>query len=222
MTVERFSNASASVPGAANIDVDTASVELIVISTIFLVLMIIGLVVNIVVFLTYVRTPRLQTPTNVFIIGCVICDITMLAIGFPFVIASGYNGWWLFGDVWCKVYGFVTTLIGVSSVAMLTAVAMDRYFMILEKPFSARITVSKAWVTVAACYMYGLLWAMFPLFGWSGYVLEHSKISCGPYWHSREPEARTYNISIFTFVFLVPICIIAYCYFHILHHVSIT
>lgn len=199
---------------------ENLSVELIIISSVFLLLMVIGLIINSVVCHAYYRTPRLQTPTNMFIIGCVICDLAMLALGFPFLIASGYRGHWMFGDFWCKGYGFVTTVIGVASVAMLTAVALDRYYMILEKPFSAKITVSKARVTVFVCVMYGLMWAMFPLFGWGGYVIEHSKISCGPYWHSLDPVVKTYNIAIFVFVFLVPVLIIAFCYIHILLAVS--
>lgn len=189
------------------------------IGVVFLLLMLLGFLFNGVIFLTYYKTSRLQTPTNLMIVGGVICDLVMLALGFPFVIASAFYGKWTFGDAWCKGYGFVTTLVGVTNICILTAIALDRFFIILEKSFASRITNFKAGMTILSCSGYGLLWATFPLAGWGRYVVEECKISCGPDWSSSDSLPRTYNISIFVLVFVVPVAIITYCYSYIIQKV---
>jgi hypothetical protein len=73
------------------------------------------------------KSKHLQTPLNVLVIGCSIIDITMLLVGLPFLIASSFYGYWVFGSAWCEGYGFVMTLMGVSSICILSAIALDRY-----------------------------------------------------------------------------------------------
>lgn len=189
-------------------------------SIIFSLLFLIGLVINCIVFYTYKVTPHLQTPTNTLIIGCVMCDIAMLLLGYPFVIASGYAGEWMFGDAWCQGYGFITTLMGTTSVCILTSVALDRYYVILRKPVAARITVFKAKLTIIGCIVYSSVWAFAPLLGWGRFEVERSRISCGPAWGSQELSAFTYNVSIFIFTFFIPVIIVVLCYGNILHTVG--
>ena len=191
-----------------------------VIGVIFLLLLVVGLLINGFIFHTYIRTSRLHTPTNLMVVGASICDLTMLVIVYPFVIAASFNGKWTFGDAWCKGYGFVTTLVSVTNVCILTAIALDRYFIILEKPFASRITNFKAGMTILSCSGYGLLWATFPLAGWGRFVVENSEISCGPDWGSSDSLPRTYNVTIFVLVFIVPLVIITFCYTYILQKVS--
>ena len=193
-----------------------ASTVQIVLGVTFLILMIIGLMTNATVILTFRLKHDLQTPTNILIIGCVICDVLMVLIGFPFVIASCFYGSWLFGQAWCEGYGFITTFLGVTNICILSGIALDRYIVVLNLPFARRITAFKAVMTILSCAGYGLLWATFPLVGWGGFVVEHSGLSCGPDWGNMHQSARSYNVTILVLVFGFPIGLIIYCYSKIL------
>lgn len=167
-------------------------------------------------------TSRLQTPINVMIIGCVICDITVLLFVFPFVVSSAFNGKWTSGDAACDGFGFVIILVGVTNVCILSGTAVERYFVVLEKPFASRITNFKAGMTILSCSGYGLLWATFPLAGWGRFVVEHGGVSCGPDWASSDSLPRTYNMTVFLLVFMVPMGIMIFCYTYIIQEVSTT
>lgn len=192
----------------------------IVLGIVFFCVGVVGLAANSAVVHTFRYSQVLQTPANTLIIGCVVCDITMILLGFPFVIASYFYGDWLFGAAWCEGYGFVVTLLGVSSICILTAVAIDRYFVVTEAPFAKKITTFKAAMTILSCFGYGLLWATFPLVGWGRFVVEPGGFSCGPDWANNASSPRSYAIVILVLVFFLPVSIIAFCYCRILVTVS--
>lgn len=187
----------------------------IIFGIVFIFLLCFGLFFNSAVIHTFRLTSSLQTPTNVLIMGIVASDTTMILIGLPFVVASSFHGSWMFGSVWCEGYGFVTALLGVSTICILTAVALDRYFVVTQSPLAVKITTFKAVMTILTCYGYGLLWATFPLVGWGKYTVEPGVISCGPHWANNSASSLSYSVSIFLLVYLVPICIILYCYVQI-------
>jgi len=53
-------------------------------------------------------------------------------------------------------------------------------------------------------------WAMMPLFGWSYYSQESSLTSCCVEWLDRSIQVVSYNVTIFIFIFFLPIGIILY------------
>jgi len=183
-----------------------------VIGIAFSVLMTLGLFFNVSVILTFRAKRNLHTPTNILIIGCVISDLSMVLIGFPFVIASCFYGSWLFGQTWCEGYGFIMTFLGVTNICILSGIALDRYIVVLNLPFARRITAFKAVMTIISCAGYSLLWATFPLVGWGKFVVEHSGLECGPDWGNLDNSARSYNVTILVLVFGFPIGLIGFCY----------
>ena len=58
---------------------------------------------------------------------------------------------------------------------------------------------------VLFCYLQGLLWAGFPLFGWSSYDMEGILTSCSVQWQDRSTSVWTYNVLMFVFVLFVPV-----------------
>ncbi|XP_045177964.2 visual pigment-like receptor peropsin [Mercenaria mercenaria] len=200
--------------GLAGIN-DIPDATRIVLAILFFCIAVVGLAANSAIIHTFRKSSTLQTPSNVLIVGCVMCDITMILIGYPFVIASNFHGNWLFGAAWCQGYGFVVTLLGVSSICILTAVAIDRYFVITESPFAKKITTFKAAMTILSCLGYGLLWATFPLVGWGRFVVEPGGMSCGPDWANHASSPQSYAIAILVLVLLLPVTIIVFCYLRI-------
>lgn len=63
---------------------------------------------------------------------------------------------------------------------------------------------------IAACLFIGIFWASMPLLGWSHYSLEGAYTSCSVEWRERSLSVTSYNITIFGFVYLVPVIVIVF------------
>ena len=63
---------------------------------------------------------------------------------------------------------------------------------------------------VSISIILSLFWSTAPLFGWSYYSLEDSLVSCGVEYNEKSFNVTTYNVGMFTFVFIVPFTLIIY------------
>lgn len=67
---------------------------------------------------------------------------------------------------------------------------------------------AKARGIILACILFGLLWAVLPMFGWSYYALEGALTSCSVIWNDKSFNVVSYNITIFIFVYFLPLVVI--------------
>ena len=185
------------------------------------VLFVLALTENILVLYVYKRTKTLHTMTNYWIISVISCDLLIVINAFPFVILSSFAEEYIFGEVGCKWDGFIVTLLGTSSIFLLTGISVQRYFIIFKSQRQTQIKNSKIVTAILFCFLFGILWAVFPLIGWGSYSLEGINISCAPNWKSSNMSDKSYTLSLFIFVLFVPCIILAFCYIRILFKVSI-
>ena len=66
----------------------------------------------------------------------------------------------------------------------------------------------------------GLIWALFPVFGWSYYTLEGSYTSCGVEWRKQSFNLNSFKIAIFSGVYLIPLILIVLTSFKLVLMVS--
>jgi hypothetical protein len=66
------------------------------------------------------------------------------------------------------------------------------------------ISLAKLKAIIVICTSLGLTWASLPLFGWSHYVLETTRITCSIQWNDTSLNVLSYNLTIFFSVFLLP------------------
>ncbi|KAH3696647.1 hypothetical protein DPMN_084123 [Dreissena polymorpha] len=175
----------------------------IVIGVVFVVLMILGLLLNSAVLFTFKSTPRLRTHTNMFIMGCVGGDLSMVIIGFPFIIIPCFRGLWDFGEVMCASYGFMMSVLAVANMTILAVIAVDRFIVIMNFRIAKKITRFHCVLILVLCYVYGLCWATPPLLGWGNFDLEPNRLTCGPDWRNGDSSVRSYNYALFTMIFCV-------------------
>lgn len=71
------------------------------------------------------------------------------------------------------------------------------------------------------CLLFGLFWALAPLYGWSYYTLEGGLTSCCVKWNEKSFNIISYNTALFIFGYLVPLIIIIFCNIKLLNHVII-
>ncbi len=65
-----------------------------------------------------------------FIINLAVVDILKSSSGLPLVVASSFNGRWLFGQIGCTFYGFTGGIFGLTSLATLSIMSIERYTIV--------------------------------------------------------------------------------------------
>jgi len=81
------------------------------------------------VFLSIIRSSRLRTVTNTYLLHIAIADVLLL-LSIPFLIVTILANGWIFGNVLCKIYyNFIHINQYVSSL-LLAALSFDRYLAV--------------------------------------------------------------------------------------------
>jgi len=68
--------------------------------------------------------------------------------------------------------------------------------------------------------MYALFWALMPSVGWGRYGFDSSISACTIDWRHNDASYKSFIIFYFTFGFLIPFCVIFYCYYTIVTKVK--
>nr|XP_015218569.1 PREDICTED: octopamine receptor 2-like isoform X1 [Lepisosteus oculatus] len=177
---------------------------------VLIVLMALGAVAgNILVIVIVAATKTFHSVTSVLIINLAISDF-LVGIGvMPFVaISVMYDGWVDCTDL-CLYVGYTSSVYCTASVLTLAAIALDRYYAIIDcLHYSSQSTV---WRTVAAVIWIWLQAAVTscpPLLGWSHLDYIAPMYSCAVDW-SRSPS---YTGFVAAFSFMLPACIMVFCY----------
>jgi somatostatin receptor 1 len=89
----------------------------------------IGTFGNGLVFLSIIRSSRLHTVTNTYLLNIAIADFLLL-LSIPFLIITILANGWIFGNILCKMYyNFIHINQYVSSL-LLAALSFDRYLAV--------------------------------------------------------------------------------------------
>ena len=92
----------------------------------------------------------------------------------------------------------------------MTAISFQRFY-IIYKPFNFRnVSFKVNIIIVTVCVLYGFIWALFPVIGWSYYSLEGSYTSCGVEWKKQSFNLNSFKIAIFSAVYLIPLTAISF------------
>ena len=68
---------------------------------------------------------------------------------------------------------------------------------------------------ISSCWIYGFVWAAFPLIGWSGFELESDALRCSIDWASKKTKDRLYIIFLFIFCFIIPVSVMCYSFYRV-------
>uniref|UniRef100_A0A5S6QP94 G_PROTEIN_RECEP_F1_2 domain-containing protein n=1 Tax=Trichuris muris TaxID=70415 RepID=A0A5S6QP94_TRIMR len=172
---------------------------------------------NLLVIYIIVMRRRLQNVTNFFICNLAVSDLFVSLTSLWLTPMYGYLGRWIWGSVMCHSVPMIQGAgIFISSLT-LTAIAIDRYIVILN-PFKKRMTVKVCLTVIISIWLFSLmLVAPYGLHMDLHYSPQCDFHICRELWEFGELQAA-YGFTVMVLQFGIPFFVIAVCYIRIWHH----
>ncbi|XP_057661883.1 pinopsin-like [Diorhabda carinulata] len=171
-----------------------------------------GFFLNLSVIILMLKDKQLWTPLNIILFNLICSDFLVSILGNPWTLASAVSYRWIFGKLMCQIYGFIMSLLGITSITTLTVLAFERY-LIVSRPFRNHgLTRKEARYLIAGIWTFSLILTVPPLIGWGKYVHEAANISCSVNWEEQTSNALSYILYLFTFGLVLPLSIITFSY----------
>ncbi|MFT7810702.1 opsin-5-like [Arapaima gigas] len=158
------------------------------------------------------RTTRLKPP-ELLSVNLAVTDLGAAVTMYPLAIASAFSHRWLGGDAFCLYYGLMGFFFGIASMMTLTVMSVVRFIisLSLQSP-KEKISKRRVQLLIMCTWIYALLWAVFPLFGWGKYGPESFGTSCTLAWSEMKESGTSFLIAVFLMNLLIPAIIIVVCY----------
>ncbi len=179
--------------------------------TLYTVIFILGVSGNSLVVYVVIRNKSMQTITNIFITNLAVSDIMMCMLAVPFTPISGLLQDWIFGEFLCHL---VPMTLGVSvhvSTLTSTAIAIDRYFVIVH-PFKPRMKIFVCILLIVAIWIISisisLPLAIYQQVRWDPSEDVHA---CAEFW-PKKTARQFFTVTSLILQYIVPCSIITFCY----------
>ncbi|TRY82525.1 hypothetical protein DNTS_005839, partial [Danionella cerebrum] len=172
-----------------------------------------AIVGNILVIVIVAATKTFHSVTSILIINLAISDF-LVGIGvMPFVAVSIMNVTWVNCKHLCLYVGFTSSVFCTVSVLTIAAIALDRYFSIVDcLRYNSRCTICRTCLAVLWIWLQALLTSSPPLFGWSNISFIAPVYSCTIKWG----KSPSYTVLMASVSFLLPAVMILFCYVKII------
>ncbi|XP_068906196.1 pinopsin-like [Tenebrio molitor] len=175
-----------------------------------------GFFLNLSILLFMWKKKQLWTPLNIILFNLIFSDFLVSVLGNPWTFLSAVNYNWIFGKTGCVLYGFIMSLLGITSITTLTVLAFERYLIIAQPLYSNHLNFRNVTYLLVSIWLYSLTLTTPPLLGWGEYVNEAANISCSVNWEEKSVNSMTYILFLFTFGLFVPLTIIIFSYVNII------
>ncbi|XP_078658826.1 neuropeptide FF receptor 2-like [Branchiostoma floridae x Branchiostoma belcheri] len=179
---------------------------------------------NIIVCVVVIKTPRLRTVTNYFILNLAVSDLLVAVFCMPFTLVEHILTGYQFGDVMCRVNPMIQGVSVAASVFTMTAIAFDRYKAIVF-PMKERMTLRRMTQIVAGIWVSGVAIMIPQVFVLKVVTLgpsaEVSVLACIEIWPDTTYK-QVYTASLFSLVYVLPLLVISYFYCRVMFKLSTT
>ncbi|XP_076015208.1 mu-type opioid receptor [Genypterus blacodes] len=203
------------VPGRLEDDTNPVIIA-IVITALYSIVCVVGLVGNVLVMYVIIRYTKMKTATNIYIFNLALAD-ALVTSTLPFQSVNYLMGTWPFGDVLCKMVMSIDYYNMFTSIFTLTTMSIDRYVAVchpvkaldFRTPHNAKIVNVCNWILSSAI---GLP-VMFMASTTVSYQTPAGIVDCKlvfphPPWY----WDILLKICVFIFAFIMPVLIITVCY----------
>ncbi|XP_025075743.1 rhodopsin-like isoform X5 [Pogonomyrmex barbatus] len=184
------------------------------------ILVFMGWIGNGVVIYIFLMTPFLRTPSNLLVINLAFSDFIVMIIMSPPMVINCYYETWVLGPLMCDIYAMVGSLCGCASIWTMTAIALDRYNVIVKDMAGKPLTIKKALLEILLIWIFALVWTILSMVGWNSYVPEGNMTACGTDYLIKDWSSKFYILMYSIFVYYTPLFTIIYSYYFIVSAVS--
>lgn len=171
----------------------------------YCIIFLLGVAGNLLVVYIVLRNKTMQTITNLFITNLAFSDILMCLLAVPFTPLAYFMQNWVFGEALCHIVPMVLCISVYVSTLTSTAIAIDRYFVIVF-PFKSRMKVYMCLLLIIAIWIISISISL-PL----GIYQKVNDGMCSEEW-PREQSRQFFTITSLVLQYLVPCSIITFCY----------
>jgi len=179
--------------------------------TLYILGVIIAILLNLLVVIVTIKKGSHANHLDFLMFSLSVSDIIRSSSGYPLEIYAALNTD-VIDDMACTIAGFSITFLALVSISHLVGMSIERC-IIMMFPWKARQWFSNRWIslfTILPSWIYGLIWATFPLIGWSSYQREQgAKHRCSINLVNQDYNARSYAIGLLVSCFVIPITGIA-------------
>lgn len=120
----------------------------------------------------------------------------------------------------CDIYAMVGSLCGGASIWTMTALAYDRYNVIVKGMNGTPLTIKRAILQILIIWSFAGVWTALPMIGWNRYVPEGNMTACGTDYLTKNWFSRSYILVYSVFVYYTPLFTIIYSYWFIVAAVA--
>ncbi|NXL43063.1 OPSP protein, partial [Podilymbus podiceps] len=173
-------------------------------------------VVNGLVIVVSIRYKKVRSPLNYILVNLAVADLLVTLCGSSVSFSNNINGFFVFGKQMCELEGFMVSLTGIVGLWSLAILALERYIVVCRPLGDFRFQHRHAVSGCAFTWSWSLLWTTPPLLGWSSYVPEGLRTSCGPNWYTGGSNNNSYILALFVTCFVLPLCLILFSYANLL------
>ncbi|XP_051503586.1 delta-type opioid receptor-like isoform X1 [Myxocyprinus asiaticus] len=197
----------------------TPVIVAIIITTLYSIVCVLGLVGNVLVMYVIIRYTKMKTATNIYIFNLALAD-ALATSTLPFQSVNYLMGTWPFGDVVCKIVMSIDYYNMFTSIFTLTTMSVDRYIAVchpvkaldFRTPRNAKIVNVCNWILSSAIGLPVMVMASTTIENQNS-PLQVGNIDCTllfphPPWYWE----NLLKICVFIFAFIMPVLIITVCY----------
>lgn len=191
-----------------------------ILGLVMIILGLMGWIGNGVVVYVFLLTPSLRTPSNLLVVNLAFSDFIMMIIMSPPMVINCYYETWVLGPLMCDIYAMVGSLCGCASIWTMSAIAFDRYNVIVKGMAGKPLTIKKALLEILIIWLFASVWTILPMVGWNRYVPEGNMTSCGTDYLTKDWLSKSYILVYSIFVYYTPLLTIIYSYYFIVSTVA--
>lgn len=192
----------------------------LILGLVMIVLGFIGWFGNGVVVYVFLITPSLRTPSNLLVVNLAFSDFIMMGFMSPPMVICCFYETWVLGTLMCDIYAMVGSLCGCASIWTMTAIALDRYNVIVKGMSGTPLTIKRAILQILGIWSFGTIWTILPMVGWNRYVPEGNMTACGTDYLTEDWVSKSYILVYSVFVYYTPLFTIIYSYYFIVSTVA--
>uniref|UniRef100_A0A8C2LAX7 Mu-type opioid receptor n=2 Tax=Cyprinus carpio TaxID=7962 RepID=A0A8C2LAX7_CYPCA len=195
----------------------TPVIVAIIITALYSIVCVVGLVGNVLVMYVIIRYTKMKTATNIYIFNLALAD-ALATSTLPFQSVNYLMGTWPFGDVLCKIVMSIDYYNMFTSIFTLTTMSIDRYIAVchpvkaldFRTPRNAKIVNVCNWILSSAIGLPVMVMASTTIDYHSSPfdIIDCTLLFPHPSWYWE----NLLKICVFIFAFIMPVLIITICY----------